>query len=80
VDRDGNRKLDLAGTVVIDKAGVARYTHKKVRGIAVADDLGYLDWMLRSNFSVQTHHVLRKLRGEICAKQTAENKQQDMAF
>lgn len=64
-DRDGSKKVDFAGVIVRDKDGVYRYTHKKVRGVAVADDLGYLDWMLRSGFSEQTKKILRSLRDEI---------------
>ena len=67
MERDGSRRLDLAGTVIIDKEGVARFTHKRVRGKRVEDDLGYLDWMLRSDFSQQTKRVLTKLRDEIYA-------------
>jgi DNA polymerase III, epsilon subunit and related 3''-5'' exonucleases len=62
---DGSYPIDLAGTIVRDKNGVARYTHKKVRGVAVADDQGYAQWMLRNDFSVETHRAITKLLDEI---------------
>lgn len=75
VDKDGSRKLDLAGTIVIDKAGVARYTHKKVRGVAVEDDTGYANWLLRNNFPIQTHRVLAKLLEEIFERRESQGQQ-----
>ena len=63
--KDGSRALDFAGTVVLDKNGVARYTHKKVRGVAVKDDPGYAGWMLRTDFPAQTKMVLHRLLGNL---------------
>ena len=39
--------------------------HKKVRGVAVADDPGYAGWILRNNFPQQTKMVLEKLLAEL---------------
>lgn len=67
-DRDGGVRMDLAGTLVRDKDGVPRYTHKKVRGVAVEEDMGYAGWMLRSDFSEQTKRVIRAVLQEIETK------------
>ncbi len=63
--KDGSERLDLAGIVIRDKDGIARYTHKKVRGVAVKDDPGYAGWILRNNFPQQTKMVLEKLLAEL---------------
>jgi DNA polymerase-3 subunit epsilon len=55
------KRLDLAGYIIEDADGVARYTLKKVRGVAVADDPGFGEWMLRSSFPANTCKVVRKL-------------------
>ena len=55
------KRLDLSGYIIEDADGIARYTLKKVRGVAVADDPGFGDWMLRSAFPVNTCKVVRKL-------------------
>ena len=71
--RDGSTKLDFAGTVIRDAKGVARYTHRKVRGVAVAVDPGYAEWMMRNDFSSQTKKVLRALLDEIYAADRRAN-------
>ncbi len=71
-DRDGGVRLDLAGTLVRGRDGVVRYTHKKVRGVAVSEDAGYAGWMLRSDFSEQTKRVIRSVLAEIEAKGQGE--------
>lgn len=75
VDRDGGRKVDLAGVIVKDKNGVYRYTHKKVRGVAVADDTSYGEWVMSKDFPTQTHRVLRAILDEIYAARDAEVEQ-----
>ena len=41
---------------------MVRYTHKKVRGVALADDPGYAEWMLRGGFSENTKQaIIREL-------------------
>jgi DNA polymerase III subunit epsilon len=54
-------RLDLAGLIVRTADGVARYTLKKVRGVAVEDDPGFGAWMLRNSFPAHTKSVLREL-------------------
>jgi DNA polymerase-3 subunit epsilon len=82
VEKDGSRRLDLAGTVVLDKEGIARYTHKKMRGVAVENDLGYLEWILRSDFSQQTKIALKKLRDQIYRSSPCveDDPQEEMSF
>lgn len=79
IDKDGGRRMDLAGTIVRDKNGVYRYTHKKVRGVAVADDMTYAGWMLRSDFSVETHRCIRAVLDEIQREQEEQERAEDEA-
>lgn len=62
---DGEERVDLAGLIVRGADGIARYTHRKVRGVAVKDDPGYLEWMLKTDFPIQSKTVFRKLLAEI---------------
>jgi len=54
------RRLDLAGYLIEDADGVARYTLKKVRGVPVLADPGFGEWMLRNNFPEHTKRALRQ--------------------
>lgn len=71
IDEDQVR-IDLAGIIVRSKDGVARYTHKKVRGVAVKDDIGYAEWILRNPFSAETKIQLRKVLEDIRLEEQAE--------
>jgi DNA polymerase-3 subunit epsilon len=62
---DGNTRIDLAGILVRDKDGVARFTHKRVRGVAVKDDPGYARWILGQSFSEETKIQVRTVLDEI---------------
>jgi DNA polymerase-3 subunit epsilon len=54
----GKRPADPHGIVCwID--GRMCYTHKKVRGVPVEDDMGYAEWMLGKDFPAATKRVLR---------------------
>lgn len=57
-------RIDLAGILVRDENGRALYAHKKNRGMALEDDRGYADWLLRQAWiSAETRTVLeRELR------------------
>jgi DNA polymerase-3 subunit epsilon len=55
------RRLDLAGYIIEDADGIARYTLRKVRGVPVVDDPGFGGWMLRNSFPTDTKKVLAKL-------------------
>lgn len=76
LDRDGNRKLDLAGVVVRGKDGVARYTHKRVRGVAVEEDPGYAHWIISHDFPQETKMVLRGLLAEVARKESERGQEQ----
>lgn len=58
-------RIDLAGKLVRDKDGDAVYAFGKSKGVKVRDDLGYADWMLKSDFSQQTKIALRAVIKEI---------------
>lgn len=55
----GHPPADPHGILVrID--GKVCYTHKRVRGVPVEDDLGYAGWMLQNDFPAATKRVLRE--------------------
>lgn len=58
-------RVDLAGTLVRDEKGIVRFTHKKVRGVPVADDMGYARWMLGAGFSENTKSAIRDVLDEL---------------
>jgi len=60
-----DERIDLAGIVVRNKQGEAVYGTKRNRGVRLADDPGYAQWMLRSDFSEQTKQVIRSLLAEV---------------
>lgn len=55
------RRLDLAGHVVLNDAGVPVYNLGKAKGVALAVDPGFGRWMLRQEFPEHTKQVLRRL-------------------
>ncbi len=61
VDKDGSRRLDFAGTILANKDGVPVFGTKRNRGVPVENDCGYAGWILRTDFPVQTHHVLERV-------------------
>jgi DNA polymerase III subunit epsilon len=58
-------RVDLAGAIILDKDGDYAYTHRRVRGVKVADDPGYAYWMLKSDFSANTKMHLKRILGEL---------------
>lgn len=61
LDGEPVTRVDLAGLLVRDAAGVVRFTLKKVRGVAVQDDLGFARWMLKADFTENTKLELRRV-------------------
>lgn len=60
---DDMKRIDLAGKLVRDKDGVARYNIGKLRGRPVSDDTSFARWMLNKDFSENTKiHVERVLQ------------------
>lgn len=57
----GERRLDLAGKILISETGQPIFNLGKVKGHTVWSDLGFAQWMLRNDFSENTKMVLRKL-------------------
>jgi DNA polymerase-3 subunit epsilon len=54
-------RIDLAGILIRTEDGIARYTHKRVRGVPVEEDPGYGIWMLDKDFSENVKMHLRQL-------------------
>jgi DNA polymerase-3 subunit epsilon len=65
VNKDGNRRLDLAGTILLNKDGVPVFGTKRNRGVPIEADPGYCQWILRTDFPTQTHKVLEKILNEL---------------
>jgi len=60
-----DNRIDLAGKVIRDKDGDYAYSFGKNEGKKVKDDLSYLNWMLTTNFPLNTKNVLTKILNEI---------------
>lgn len=54
-------RIDLAGVIARNAEGEAVYTHKKMRGVRVLDDLGYARWILGNDFSENTKQAVRRI-------------------
>ncbi len=61
-----NKNVDFAGRIVYDEKGVETFNFGKYKGLAVKDvlqrDPGYYSWILNGDFSLNTKHVLTKIR------------------
>lgn len=58
---EDERRVDLAGKIVLDKDGEPSYNFGKAKGTKVLADTGFGYWMLRNSFSEQTKMVLRRI-------------------
>ena len=60
---DGQKmwRVDLAGHIVQGVDGIPRYTARKVKGVAVLDDIGFGQWMLKNSFPENTKSILRQI-------------------
>jgi DNA polymerase III subunit epsilon len=59
------KRVDLAGKIVIGKDGRPVYNIGKAKGVAVVDDPGFANWMLDRDFSANTKmHLMRILDEE----------------
>lgn len=55
-------RVDLAGVVVRNKDGVPVFNTKRNRGIPVADDIGYAEWMIyKADFPTETKRCLLRI-------------------
>jgi len=64
LERESNyeeKRVDIAGKIVIGKDGRPAYGFGKQKGVAVMDDTGYALWMLRADFSENTKMHLEKI-------------------
>lgn len=60
------RNVDFAGRIVLDDKGVSIFNFGKYKGMAVSEifkkDPGYYSWILSGDFTLNTKHVLTKLK------------------
>lgn len=60
------RNVDFAGRIVLDEKGVPIFNFGKYKGMAVSEifkkDPGYYSWILSGDFTLNTKHVLTKLK------------------
>lgn len=54
-------RVDLAGKIVVGKDGRPSYNFGKCKGVAVVDDPGFGNWMLRNDFTENTKRHVRAL-------------------
>ena len=61
-----NSRVDFAGKFVKNDAGVICFNFGKSKGLPVANDLGFLDWMLTKEFTQDTKNWALKIkRGQV---------------
>jgi len=64
LERESNyeeKRIDLAGKIIVGKDGRPTFAFGKAKGVAVEDDPGYAAWMLRSDFSANTKMHLESI-------------------
>lgn len=64
LERESNyeeKRIDLAGKLIVGKDGRPTYAFGKSKGVAVEDDPGYAMWMLRADFSANTKMHLERI-------------------
>jgi DNA polymerase III subunit epsilon len=58
ISRYGKRMADPFGKLAYDEKGTLVFNTFRNKGVPVADDIGYAQWMLRSGFPLSTIRVL----------------------
>ena len=58
---DGTKRIDFAGCLVFDEEMRIVFGFGKHKGKLVQDNLDYVDWMLRSDFTMDTKNRLRAI-------------------
>lgn len=58
---DGARRIDFAGCLVFNEEMQITFGFGKHKGKLVKDNLDYVDWMLRSDFTMDTKNRLRAI-------------------
>lgn len=56
-----DKRADLSGIIVYNEAGVPVFNTKRNKGVPVVNDVGYAEWMLRSDFSQQTKNIISNI-------------------
>ena len=63
---EGEKRLDLAGKVLLDDKGDARWNFGKAKGTRVIENRGLLEWMRTRDFPAETIHAVDEyLRTEV---------------
>lgn len=57
----GNIRVDLAGTMIINDAGVVVYNIGKDKGKSVVENPGFAHWMIKQDFTGNTKSIIRSL-------------------
>jgi len=76
LERESNyeeKRVDLAGKIIIGKDGRPAYGFGKSKGVAVMDNIGYAMWMLRADFTQNTKMHLEAILNQsaaVCAGET----------
>jgi DNA polymerase III subunit epsilon len=61
-----NKRVDFSGKFIKNEAGVICFNFGKSKGLPVASDLGFVDWMLSKDFTQDTKNWCMKIkRGEV---------------
>lgn len=60
-----DKRVDLAGKIVLDKDGDPSYNIGKSKGVKLKDDPSFANWMLNRDFTAETKMVLCRLLDEI---------------
>lgn len=55
------RRVDLCGTIVLNKEGIPVFNTKRNKGVPVLNDVGYAEWFLRNDFPQSTKVAIEKI-------------------
>ncbi len=70
---DNMPRIDLAGKLIRNEKGEAVFNFSKVKGIRVADDLGFAQWMMQKDFSANTLMHLKHEVDKILSAQATDS-------
>jgi DNA polymerase III subunit epsilon len=74
------KRVDLAGKIIIGKDGQPVYNIGKAKGVAVVDDPGFANWMLNRDFSANTKMHLMRILDEASSAVPSEAESQGRLF
>jgi DNA polymerase III subunit epsilon len=55
------RRVDLCGTIVLNKEGIPVFNTKRNKGVPVVNDIGYAEWFLRNDFPASTKRAIEAI-------------------